>query len=196
MKRVLDLTLGSVLLVLVAPVIALAAIAVRIESAGQPFFLQQRAGKGGRPIRIYKLRTMRADVDPYENSPQHAGDPRITRVGRVLRKTSIDELPQLINVILGDMSLVGPRPAFLHQAARYDEREHRRLSVKPGLTGLAQLAGRSALTWEERIALDLDYVGRHPVSRDLAILARTPFALLRGLSTEEPPHVEPERWRS
>lgn len=195
MKRAIDLVLGWVLLVVAAPFIALASLAIRIETPGAPLFVHERAGMAGRPFRIYKLRTMRTGVDPYQNSPQRGHDPRITRVGRFLRRTSIDELPQLINVVRGDMSLVGPRPAFLHQAARYDERERGRLAVRPGITGLAQVAGRSALTWDERLDLDLEYVRRAGVRADLAILARTPFALLSGLSTEEPEDVEPPRWR-
>jgi sugar transferase EpsL len=193
-KRCVDVTLGLLLLVVATPFIALVGLLIRLDSKGPVFFRQARAGRNGRPFNVYKLRTMRRDTDPYRNSPQAATDPRVTRVGKWLRKTSVDELPQLMNVVLGDMSLVGPRPAFIHQAERYTVEERERLSVKPGITGLAQVRGRSGLTWEQRIALDREYVRRRSLLLDLAILVRTPIALVRGLATVEPPEVEPKHW--
>jgi lipopolysaccharide/colanic/teichoic acid biosynthesis glycosyltransferase len=164
-----------------SPLLGLAALAVKLEDRGPVFYRQLRVGKDGRDFELLKLRTMVVDAER-----QGAGyavdraDPRITRAGRVLRRLSIDELPQLWNVLRGEMSLVGPRPTLRYQVDRYDERQRSRLDVKPGLTGWAQVNGRAALPWDERIEFDLWYVEHRSTRLDLKILVRTPVALFRG----------------
>jgi lipopolysaccharide/colanic/teichoic acid biosynthesis glycosyltransferase len=168
-------------LLVTSPLLGLAALAVKLEDRGPVFYRQLRVGKDGRDFELLKLRTMVVDAER-----QGAGyavdrdDPRITRAGRVLRRLSIDELPQLWNVLRGEMSLVGPRPTLRYQVDRYDERQRSRLDVKPGLTGWAQVNGRAALPWDERIELDLWYVEHRSTGLDLKILVRTPVALFRG----------------
>jgi lipopolysaccharide/colanic/teichoic acid biosynthesis glycosyltransferase len=164
-----------------SPLLALAALAVKLEDGGPVFYRQLRVGKDGRDFELVKLRTM--VVDAERQGAGHAvdrDDPRITPAGRVLRRLSIDELPQLWNVLRGEMSLVGPRPTLRYQVDRYDERQRHRLDVRPGLTGWAQVNGRAALPWNERIELDLWYVEHRSTWVDLKILALTPFALFRG----------------
>jgi lipopolysaccharide/colanic/teichoic acid biosynthesis glycosyltransferase len=172
--RALDLLLALPATVLTAPLVALLALAVRLESPGAPIYTQVRVGRHGRPFRIYKLRTM---VDGAEHIGAglaiNAGDARITRVGAFLRRYSLDELPNLWNVLRGEMSIVGPRPTLQHQVDRYTERQRRRLAVRPGITGWAQVNGRNALPWAERIELDLWYVEHRSLALDLRILART-----------------------
>lgn len=157
---------------------ALLAVLVRMTSAGPAIFRQERAGQAGKPFVCYKYRTMRVDVDPYGASPHGADDPRITRLGRWLRETSLDELPQLVNVLKGQMSLVGPRPLYIRQALEWNERQCRRLEVKPGLTGLAQISGRAALTIEDKLELDVQYVERAGLGMDFWILWRTTLLVL------------------
>ncbi len=145
---------------------------------GQPaLFRQARAGRHGRPFTLLKFRTMRTDVDPFGDSPQSGQDPRLTRMGRWLREKSLDELPQLLNVVRGEMSLVGPRPLYMQQMAEWNERQRGRLLVKPGLTGLAQTRGRGGLTVEEKLELDVQYVETIGLRTDLAIVWQT----IRGL---------------
>jgi lipopolysaccharide/colanic/teichoic acid biosynthesis glycosyltransferase len=172
--RSLDLTLGLLGSILTAPVIALFALAIRIESPGHPIYTQVRVGRGGSQFRIYKLRTM---VDGAERIGAGLalaqGDERITRIGALLRRYSLDELPNLWNVVRGEMSIVGPRPTIPVQVAQYTERQRGRLSVKPGITGWAQINGRASLPWSERIELDLWYVEHRSLSLDLRILAST-----------------------
>ncbi len=141
------------------------------------FFRQVRAGRDGRPFTLLKFRTMRPDVDPFGDSPQTGTDPRITPIGRWLREASLDELPQLLNVLRGDMSLVGPRPLYMQQMAEWNERQRGRLRVKPGLTGLAQVSGRGSLTIEEKLELDVRYVEQVNLRTDLAII----WATARGV---------------
>jgi lipopolysaccharide/colanic/teichoic acid biosynthesis glycosyltransferase len=168
-------------LLVTSPLLGLAALVVKLEDGGPVFYRQLRVGKDGRDFELLKLRTMVVDAER-----QGAGyavdrdDPRITRAGRVLRRLSIDELPQLWNVLRGEMSLVGPRPTLRYQVDRYDERQRSRLDVKPGLTGWAQVNGRAALPWDERIEFDLWYVEHRSTRLDLKILVRTPVALFRG----------------
>ena len=179
-KRALDLTGAAVGLTLSAPVLAAAAVAVRLEDDGPVFFRQERVGQDGRPFEVLKLRTM--IVDAHTQGAGYAvdkGDSRITRIGHLLRKTSIDELPQLWNVLRGEMSLVGPRPTLAYQVERYTDRQRRRLEVKPGLTGWAQINGRASLSWPERIELDVWYVEHRSLWLDLRILLRTASVLLR-----------------
>ncbi len=184
LKRILDLTVAVPALVVLSPVLAACALAVRLSSSGPVFFRQARLGLGGAAFHLLKFRSMRHNCPPLRNPDGSAftgeDDPRVTRVGRFLRKTSLDELPQLINVLRGDMSLVGPRPDLVDQIRYYSEAEKRKLEVKPGITGLAQISGRNSITWERRKALDVEYVRRRSFRFDLVILARTiPYVVLR-----------------
>jgi lipopolysaccharide/colanic/teichoic acid biosynthesis glycosyltransferase len=180
-KRALDILIALPLVVLSAPVVAVLALAVRLESRGDPIYRQTRVGQGGRLFDIYKLRTM---VDGAEFTGAGlaiaAGDARITRMGALLRRTSLDELPNLWNVVRGDMSIVGPRPTLKGQVDQYTERQRGRLAVKPGITGWAQINGRASLPWPERIELDLWYVEHRSLALDLRILSRTLGQVLRG----------------
>ena len=174
MKRALDLLLASLGLLLGGPVLALAAAAIRLESPGHPIYRQRRVGRDGVPFELYKLRTMVTGAEHMgAGLAVSEGDTRITRVGAFLRRTSLDELPNLLNVLRGEMSIVGPRPTVQVQVDRYTERQRGRLSVKPGITGWAQVNGRTALPWSERIELDLWYVEHRSLALDLRILART-----------------------
>ncbi|MGO4257218.1 exopolysaccharide biosynthesis polyprenyl glycosylphosphotransferase [Marmoricola sp. RAF53] len=184
-RRVTDLAVAAVLLVLLAPVLLLIGVLVRLDSPGPALFRQQRVKAPGACFTMLKFRTMRTDAEKVLDGLRAANvhghgvlfklqdDPRVTRVGRVLRRTSLDELPQLLNVLRGDMSLVGPRPALPSEVARYDDRAARRLRAKPGLTGLWQVSGRSDLTWQESVDVDVDYVDNWSPVRDLRILLRT-----------------------
>jgi lipopolysaccharide/colanic/teichoic acid biosynthesis glycosyltransferase len=181
MKRALDTTLGALTLLLASPVLLVAFVAIKLEDRGPVLFRQARVGLRGYEFGILKLRTMVVGAESTgAGLAVNRGDPRITRVGRVLRRLSIDELPQLWNVLAGDMSLVGPRPTVRWQVDLYTERQRHRLDVLPGITGWAQVNGRAALPWEERIELDLWYVEHASFWLDLKILARTPLALLGG----------------
>jgi lipopolysaccharide/colanic/teichoic acid biosynthesis glycosyltransferase len=188
MTRPLDLVLAGVLLVVTAPLLALAALAIKIESRGPIFYNQRRVGKHGRPFALLKLRTMVPGAESMGAGIYVLeGDPRITRVGRLLRRFSLDELPNLVNVVRGDLAIVGPRPTVQEQVDRYTERQRRRLEVKPGITGWAQINGRTSLPWPERIELDVWYVEHRSLRLDLRILARTARMLAsgRGLYSEE-----------
>ena len=188
MNRPLDLVLAGVLLVVTAPLLALAALAIKIESRGPVFYSQRRVGKHGRPFALLKLRTMVPGAESMGAGIYVLeGDPRITRVGRLLRRFSLDELPNLVNVVRGDLAIVGPRPTVQDQVDRYTERQRRRLEVKPGITGWAQINGRTSLPWPERIELDVWYVEHRSLRLDLRILARTARMLAsgRGLYSEE-----------
>jgi len=181
MNRTADVAIASVGLVLSAPLVALAAAAVKLEDRGPVLYRQTRVGRDGADFELLKLRTM--VVGAERQGAGYAidrGDPRITRVGRVLRKLSLDELPQFWNVMRGDMSIVGPRPTLRYQVDRYTERQRRRLEVRPGLSGWAQIHGRATLPWDARIELDVWYVEHRSAALDLWILLRTPLALLRG----------------
>ncbi|HEX4730931.1 MAG TPA: exopolysaccharide biosynthesis polyprenyl glycosylphosphotransferase [Solirubrobacterales bacterium] len=191
MKRVMDVVVSSVLLILLSPLLLVAAIAILIDSGRPVFFRQRRAGKEGVPFTMVKFRTMVADAEDRlgelvdlskldEPAFKIPDDPRVTRVGRHLRRTSIDEVPQLINVLRGQMSLVGPRPEEEAVVALYDERQRGRLAIKPGLTGPMQVYGRSDLTFEERLAMERDYLDNLSLLTDLQILMRTPRAIVRG----------------
>ena len=180
-RRVIDIVVSAVALVLTAPLLALAVLAIRLESRGQAIYRQRRAGKDGQAFDVFKLRTM---VDGAEHIGAglavNANDSRITRVGAFLRRTSLDELPNLLNVLRGEMSLIGPRPTLPMQVEQYSERQRRRLAVKPGITGWAQVNGRASLPWAERIELDLYYIEHRSLALDLRILARTPAMVLGG----------------
>ena len=181
MNRLLDVASGSAGLALASPLLVAAAIAIKLEDGGPVFYRQCRVGKEGAEFELVKLRTMVVGAERQgAGFAVNRGDPRITRVGGVLRRLSIDELPQLWNVLRGDMSLVGPRPTLAYQVERYTPRQRRRLEVKPGITGWAQIHGRAQLPWAERIELDVWYVEHRTPWIDLKILARTPLALLSG----------------
>jgi lipopolysaccharide/colanic/teichoic acid biosynthesis glycosyltransferase len=180
-NRLADMTLAGIGLVVVSPLLAAAALAVKLEDGGPILFRQARVGRDGEEFDLYKLRSMVVDADRHgAGYAVDRGDPRITRVGRVLRRTSIDELPQLWNVVRGDMSVIGPRPTLRYQVDRYTARQRRRLEIRPGLTGWAQIHGRATLPWAERIELDVWYVENRSLLVDLKILLRTPLALFGG----------------
>jgi lipopolysaccharide/colanic/teichoic acid biosynthesis glycosyltransferase len=180
-KRALDLAGAAVGLVLAAPVLALAALAIRLEGGGHFIYRQRRVGRDGVPFDLYKLRTMVTGAETMGSGLiVDAGDDRITKVGALLRRTSLDELPNLINVLRGAMSIVGPRPTVQVQVDRYDERQRRRLDALPGITGWAQVNGRASLPWHERIELDLWYVEHASLRLDLRILARTAHLAFTG----------------
>ena len=181
LKRALDLLLGGIGCIVSAPLIALAALLIRLESPGHPIYRQRRVGRDGAPFEIYKLRTMvRGAEFTGAGLAIQEGDDRITRVGAFLRRTSLDELPNLWNVVRGEMAIVGPRPTVQVQVDQYSERQRGRLKVKPGITGWAQVNGRASLPWSERIELDLWYVEHCSLLLDLRILARTVRILLSG----------------
>ena len=179
--RSTDFALALLGLVLFAPLIFFAGLAVVLESAGPVFFRQVRIGKHGKPFVIYKLRTMYTQTCGDALSPKKHGDPRITRVGAFLRKTSLDELPQLLNVLLGDMSLVGPRPAMKMIVDTYTVSQRRRLAVTPGITGLWQISADRCAQIHERIEYDLYYIEHCNIFLDLAVLLHTVFFALRGI---------------
>jgi len=161
------------LLVVLLPLLAAIAVATKLTSPGPAVFRQERAGKNGKPFIFYKFRTMKLEADPFGPSPKSGADPRLTRLGRWLREYSLDELPQLVNVAIGDMSLVGPRPLYVSQIREWNERQKKRLLVKPGLTGLAQISGRGGLTREEKLELDVTYVESASLRLDCKILLAT-----------------------
>ncbi len=179
-RRMFDLAVACVALIVLGPFMLIIARRIRRDSPGPAVFRQTRAGRGMRPFTLYKFRTMRPETDPYGPSPHDAADPRLTRIGRWLREHSLDELPQLWNVLRGDMTLVGPRPLYVEQACSWTKRQALRLRVKPGLTGLAQVSGRAGLTIEDKLELDVEYVLRRSLRLDAFILARTLARLWRG----------------
>lgn len=191
LKRGFDLVVALCGLALTAPLFPLIALAIRLDTRGPVFFVQTRAGMNGRPFRLYKFRTMHVgaedqlstvvDFDELEEPMfKLNGDPRVTRVGRILRRLSLDELPQFVNVLIGEMSIVGPRPEQVELVRRYRPEHMFRLDVKPGMTGPMQVHGRGELTFAERLAVELDYVENVSLATDLKLLARTAPAVLRG----------------
>ncbi len=199
-KRVIDVVLGVVALILASPLMVAIAVAIKLDSRGPAVFTQRRMGKHRTLFTMHKFRTMQHENDPSIHREYYTDlvrgtaeartteegepvflldDPRVTRVGRFLRKTSLDELPNLIDVIAGSMSLVGPRPPLDYEVELYDERAMQRLAVKPGMTGLAQISGRGSLTFPEIIEKDLEYIRTRSIRKDLAILAKTIPAVLR-----------------
>jgi lipopolysaccharide/colanic/teichoic acid biosynthesis glycosyltransferase len=180
-KRALDVIISAPLTILTAPLVALLAVAVRIESRGDAIYRQVRVGQDGRLFEIYKLRTMVSGAEfTGAGLAIASGDSRITRLGTPLRRYSLDELPNLWNVLRGEMSIVGPRPTLKSQVDQYTPRQRGRLAVKPGITGWAQINGRASLPWPERIELDLWYVEHRSLALDLRILARTLGQVARG----------------
>ncbi len=188
-RRVLDVVVASAALLLLLPLLAVIALLIRLDSPGPVLFIQRRVGKGGREFPFYKFRSMYTDaeqrLETLLGANERTGpvfkmrhDPRVTRVGRVLRKYSLDEVPQLLNILRGEMSLVGPRPALPREVALYSPEQHLRLSVTPGLTGLWQVSGRANLSFEQSMDLDLEYIGRQSLALNLVLLARTVPAVL------------------
>ena len=180
-RRTVDIAVSALALALTSPLLLAAMIAVRLESSGPVIYRQRRVGMHGRPFDVLKLRTM---VDGAEHIGAglaiDANDSRVTRVGALLRRTSLDELPNLLNVLRGDMSLIGPRPTLPVQVEQYTDRQRGRLAIKPGITGWAQVNGRASLPWSERIELDLYYIAHRSLLLDLRILWRTPALVLGG----------------
>jgi lipopolysaccharide/colanic/teichoic acid biosynthesis glycosyltransferase len=181
LNRAADVAVAGTALLVASPVLGLAALAVRLGDRGPALYRQTRVGKDGSDFELLKLRTMIVGAEKVgAGFAVNEGDSRITRVGRILRKLSLDELLQLWNVVRGDMSVIGPRPTLRYQVERYTPHQRRRLEVKPGITGWAQVHGRAALPWEERIELDVWYVEHRSPWLDLKILAKTPLALFGG----------------
>ena len=180
-RRLFDVVVAGAALVVTAPVLLAAIVAIRLETPGHPIYRQRRIGKDGRPFDMLKLRTMVAGAESIGSGlAVNEGDPRITRVGAILRRFSIDELPNLVNVLRGEMSIVGPRPTVQIQVQQYTERQRGRLAVRPGLTGWAQINGRASLRWDERIELDLWYIEHRSWRLDLEILLRTAKIIAAG----------------
>ncbi|MDD5646602.1 MAG: sugar transferase [Candidatus Bipolaricaulis sp.] len=179
LKRAMDLGTSALGLIVLALPFAAIALAVKLDDGGPIFFRQVRVGRGGRPFRVWKFRTMSVmQIDPKGPDRMARDDQRITRVGRFLRNLGLDELPQLLNVLVGEMSLVGPRPTLAYQVAQYDDFQRRRLEVRPGITSFAVVSGRNALSWVERIRLDVWYVDHGSFCLDLRILALTLWKVL------------------
>jgi lipopolysaccharide/colanic/teichoic acid biosynthesis glycosyltransferase len=181
LRRAVDIAVSATVLLLASPLLAAALVAIRLESPGRPIYRQRRVGRDGREFDVLKLRTM---IDGAEHIGAglavNENDARVTRVGALLRRTSLDELPNLLNVLRGEMTLIGPRPTLPAQVAQYSERERGRLAVKPGITGWAQVNGRASLPWSERIELDLHYIEHRSLALDLRILWRTLAIVLGG----------------
>ena len=180
-SRALDLVVASLALAVTAPLLAVAAVMIKLESRGPVFYRQRRVGLRAAPFELWKLRTMVPGAETMGAGIYVLeGDPRITRTGRLLRRFSLDELPNLVNVLRGEMAIVGPRPTVQEQVNRYTDRQRRRLEVKPGITGWAQINGRASLPWPDRIELDVWYVEHRSLRLDLRILARTARMLATG----------------
>ncbi|MBJ7521095.1 MAG: sugar transferase [Solirubrobacteraceae bacterium] len=181
LRRLFDIAVAGTALLLASPVLVVAIVAIRLESPGHPIYRQRRIGRDGRPFDVMKLRTM---VDGAEQMGAglavDEGDARITRIGAFLRRTSIDELPNLVNVLRGEMAIIGPRPTVPVQVEQYTDRQRGRLAIRPGITGWAQVNGRATLPWDERIELDLWYIEHRSLRLDLQILARTVLMVFGG----------------
>ena len=180
LKRVCDLAFSLVGLILVSPILLTAMLLVKLSSPGPVFFFQERTGRGDRPFQPYKLRTMRGGRKPDPNELVPLDHPEITAVGRIFRRLKIDELPQILNVVNGNMALIGPRPTLPDQTREYDDFKRQRLLVRPGITGLAQVNGNADLSWDERIKYDVYYVRHHGFWMDVGILLKTVLVLIYG----------------
>ncbi|MBR0575574.1 sugar transferase [Proteiniclasticum sp. BAD-10] len=191
LKRFIDVTASGISLVLLSPIFLIVIVLIKIDSKGPALFTQKRVGKEGKEFKIYKFRTMLTFEDSFypDGSPIENYD-RVTKVGNILRKTSIDELPQLINIFIGDMSIVGPRPTLSYQVEKYDDNQARRLKVKPGLTGLAQVSGRNSLSWEQKIQYDINYVDNITFIGDLKIILKTFIVVFKSEKIEFVAHDE------
>jgi len=191
-KRALDICISLLATAILLPVFAVIAAAIKLSSNGPAIFKQERAGKNGKPFTFYKFRTMKVAVAAFGPSPKSGDDPRLTKVGKFLREYSLDELPQLFNVLKGGMSIVGPRPLYVSQMAEWNERQKRRLLVKPGLTGLAQISGRGGLTREEKLELDVKYVETASFWGDIKIILATITRVFRRKNIYERRYSEAE----
>lgn len=194
-KRGLDIFIALAAMVILSPVLVAIWITIRLSSKGPAVFKQQRAGKNGRPFVFYKFRTMTLDVDPFGPSPKSGQDRRLTKVGKFLRECSLDELPQLFNILKGDMSIIGPRPLYLSQISEWNERQKKRLLVKPGLTGLAQIQGRAELTREEKLELDVKYVETASFLADIRIILATIVQIFNRKNIYEKRYSKTEQTR-
>ena len=194
-KRGLDIFIALAAMVILSPVLVAIGITIRLSSKGPAVFKQERAGKNGKPFVFYKFRTMKLDVDPFGPSPKSGQDRRLTKVGKFLRESSLDELPQLFNVLKGDMSIVGPRPLYLSQIPEWSERQKKRLLVKPGLTGLAQIQGRAEITREEKLEFDVKYVENAGLLTDIRIMLATITHVFRQKSIYEKRYSKTEYTR-
>ena len=195
MKRLLDIVLTLPATVILLPAFAVIVAAIKLTNKGPAIFRQERAGKDGVPFMFYKFRTMKNDVDPFGPSPKSADDLRLTKIGKFLRDYSLDELPQLFNVLKGDMGIVGPRPLYISQMAEWNERQKKRLLVKPGLTGLAQISGRGELTREEKLELDVNYVETATFLTDIKIILATIAQVFQRKSIYEKRYSQTEYTR-
>ncbi len=181
MPRIFDILIAALALIVFSPVLLIAAIAIKLGSQGPVIYRQRRVGKGGEEFELFKLRTMEQGSDPVGVGTVVArDDPRVTAAGRFLRRTSLDEIPNLVNVLRGEMAIIGPRPTIPTQVVDYTPQQHRRHEVRPGLTGWAQVQGRAGIPWEQRIELDVEYVERRSFALDLRILAKTAWLLVTG----------------
>ena len=180
MKRLFDIFFSMFLLMLLIPVFIIVALAIKLDDGGKVFFLQDRLGQYGQVFQVFKFRTMIENADNFLDQNEMPTRNRITRIGRILRRYSIDELPQILNIFRGDMSFIGPRPALVSHWDRYTEFQKKRLEVSPGITGLAQVNGRNNLPWSERIKLDINYIDNRSFSMDLRILFKTLVIVLKG----------------
>jgi lipopolysaccharide/colanic/teichoic acid biosynthesis glycosyltransferase len=181
LPRVVDILVAGLALLLLSPVLTIAVLAIKLDSRGPAIYRSRRAGLRGQPFDLMKLRTMHEGADPVGvGTPVLEGDPRVTRVGHFLRRFSLDELPNLLNVLRGELALVGPRPTLEAQVELYTDHQRRRLEVKPGITGWAQVNGRAGIPWDERIELDVWYVEHRSPALDMRILARTAKLLITG----------------
>jgi undecaprenyl phosphate N,N'-diacetylbacillosamine 1-phosphate transferase len=195
MKRFSDIAMSLPAVIVLLPVFAVIVFAIRVTSKGSAIFKQKRAGKDGKPFIFYKFRTMKLDADPFGPSPKSGDDPRLTKAGVFLREYSLDELPQLFNVLKGDMSIVGPRPLYISQMAEWNDRQKKRLLVKPGLTGLAQISGRGQLTREEKLELDVKYVETANLLTDMKIILATIAHVFRRKNIYEKRYSQTELTR-
>lgn len=194
-KRMLDILTSIIAITILSPIFIAIWISVKFSSKGPIIFRQERAGKHGKPFIFYKFRTMKPDVEPFGPSPKSGQDPRLTKVGKFLREYSLDELPQLFNVLKGDMSIVGPRPLYISQIPEWNERQQKRLLVKPGLTGLAQIGGRAELTREEKLDLDVKYVETASILTDIRIVLATVVYVFKRKNIYEKSYSQTEYTR-
>jgi lipopolysaccharide/colanic/teichoic acid biosynthesis glycosyltransferase len=194
-KRIFDLLVCLPAIVVLLPVFGLITAIIKLDSRGKVVFKQERAGKNGKPFTFYKFRTMRVGIDPFGPSPKSGDDQRLTLIGKFLREYSLDELPQLYNVLKGNMSIVGPRPLYMSQVAEWNDRQKKRLLVKPGLTGLAQISGRGKLTSEEKLEIDVQYVDRANLWLDCRILLATIAMVFRRKGIYEKRYSQTEYTR-
>lgn len=195
-KRMLDISITIPAIIILSPVLAAIWISLKLSSEGPAIFKQERAGKHGKPFVFHKFRTMKPDTEPFGASPKSAHDPRLTKIGRFLREYSLDELPQLFNILKGDMSIVGPRPLYVSQIQEWNERQKKRLLVKPGLTGLAQIEGRAELTREEKLDLDVEYVETATLITDIKIILLTIVRVFKRKNIYEKNYSQTEYTRS